>query len=113
MVCASRLAIGFTKADISTRYLYAGGGISLLMDWVKSEIILIVGRWCSDTMICYLHMTANIFTKGIAIKVFQTAPIRSPLPCMLETSTKRHSRDLTTPNTRGFWGPGTVSVWSS
>ena len=64
-------AIGFTEADISARYLYAGVVISLLMARVDPNTIRLLGRWWSDVMIRYLHTMANSFSKDLAIKMFQ------------------------------------------
>ena len=41
------------------------------MAWVDPDTIRLVGRWRSDTMIRYLHMTAKSFTEGLSAKMFE------------------------------------------
>ena len=64
-------SIGFNEAEISAHSLRAGGEVALLMVWVDPYNICLVGRWRSDTIICYLHTTANSFTKGLSAKMFE------------------------------------------
>ena len=63
--------IGFTKTDISTRYLLAGGSMALLMARVDSDTIRLVGRWRGNTMLCYLHTTEKSFTEGLSANMFE------------------------------------------
>ena len=71
VIQAAGPAIGFTKPNISTRSLRAGGGMDLLMSWVKPDTILLVERWWSNTMLRYLQTTEMSFTKGIFAKMFK------------------------------------------
>ena len=71
VVRAAGPAIIFTKEDISARSLQAGGAMDLLMARVDPYIIRLVGRWRSDTMLRYLHTTANSFTEGISEEMFK------------------------------------------
>ena len=71
VLCAADPAIGFTKADISVSSLCAGQSIALLMAWVESNNIRLVGRWRSDMMIRYLYTTSKSFTEGLSVKIFQ------------------------------------------
>ena len=48
-----------------------GGGMDLLMARVDPDTIRLVGRWCSYTMLRYLHMTAKSFTEGLSDKMFE------------------------------------------
>ena len=66
VVQAASQSIGFTKADISVRYLHAGVGMELLVSWMDPDTTRLVVRWRSDTMFCYLHTTAKSFTEGLA-----------------------------------------------
>ena len=68
---AAGLSIGFTKADISACYLHTGEAMALLMARVDPDTIYLVGRWQSDTILCYLQMTTKSFTEGLSIKMFK------------------------------------------
>ena len=61
--------VGFTSEDLSARSMRAGGAISLLMARVDTDTILLVGRWRSNIMLCYLHTTAQTFTEGLAARM--------------------------------------------
>ena len=43
----------------------------MLMAWMDPDTTHLVGRWQSNTTLFYLHTTAKIFTKGLAVKIFQ------------------------------------------
>ena len=43
----------------------------LLMACVNTDTIRLVGRWCSDVMLRYLHTTAKTFTEGLASRMVQ------------------------------------------
>ena len=58
--------IGFTNSDIRALSLHVGGTMALLMERVDPYIIGLVGRWRRNTMLCYLHKTANIFTESLS-----------------------------------------------
>ena len=45
--------------------------MALLMAWVDPDNIRLMGRWCSDTMLCYLHTMINIFKGGLIVCMFQ------------------------------------------
>ena len=51
--------------------MWAGGSMALLMARVDMDTIRLVGRWRSDVMLRYLHMTANTFTEGLASHMVQ------------------------------------------
>ena len=69
--CAADPSIGLSEADISVCSTCAGGAMELLVEQVYPDTIRLVGRWRIETMIHYLHTTANIFTEGLATKIFQ------------------------------------------
>ena len=43
----------------------------LIMARVDPDTTRLMGRWCSDTMLCYLHTMTYIFTDGLFIHMFQ------------------------------------------
>ena len=45
--------------------------MALLMSQVDPDTIRLVGRWRSDTVLRYLHMTTKTFTEVVAIKKFE------------------------------------------
>ena len=51
--------LGFTHHDVSTISFRAAGAIALLCSGVENDIISLIGRWRSDKMMQYLHMTAD------------------------------------------------------
>ena len=63
--------IGFAEAEFSARSLRVGGGMDLFMARLDPDTIHLVGRWRSDTMLRYLHTTANSFTEGLSAKFFE------------------------------------------
>jgi hypothetical protein len=52
-------ALGFLPTDISTKSLWAGGAMALLLAQVDTDIIRLLGRWRSDEMLRYLHLQAQ------------------------------------------------------
>ena len=44
--------------------------MDILMAWVDSDTIRLVGRWLSDTILRYFHTTAKSFTEGLLVKMF-------------------------------------------
>ncbi len=62
-LCASVTALGpglgFVAADISARSLRSAGAMALLCANVNMDTIRLVGCWCSDEMLRYLHMQAQ------------------------------------------------------
>ena len=51
--------------------MQAGGAMALLMAHVDTDTIRLVGKWRSDAMLCYLHMTAQTFTEGLVARIVQ------------------------------------------
>ena len=66
-----RPQVGFTLEDVSARLIQAGGAMALFMARVDTDTIRLVGRWCSNVMLCYLHTTAQTFTEGLASRMVQ------------------------------------------
>ena len=52
-------SIGLLPRDISARSLRAGGAMALLLGKVDTDTIKLVGRWRSDAMLVYLHVSAR------------------------------------------------------
>ena len=44
----------------------AGGAMYLLMERVDTYTIRLVGRWCSNIVLRYLHTTEQTFKEGLA-----------------------------------------------
>jgi hypothetical protein len=51
-------ALGFLASDVSACSLRAAGAMALLCAQVDSDKIKLLGRWCSDEMLRYLHVQA-------------------------------------------------------
>ena len=49
----------------------SGGAMALLMAYVDTDTISLVGRWRRDVMLRYLHTTAQTFMEGLASRVVQ------------------------------------------
>ena len=45
--------------------------MALLIDRFDTETIRLVGRWRSNTMLRYLHMSAQTFTLSLATRMVQ------------------------------------------
>ena len=58
--------IGISPADISARALRAGGAMALLCANVDHNTIRLVGRWCLDAMLRYLHIQASALVAPLA-----------------------------------------------
>lgn len=58
--------LGFLSSEISARSLRAGGAMALLVSDVDTDMIRLLGRWRSDEMFRYLHLTADPITKDFA-----------------------------------------------
>ena len=51
--------LGFLKNEVSARSLRAGGAMALLVAKVDPDVIRLLGRWRSDEMLRYLHLSAQ------------------------------------------------------
>ena len=45
--------------------------MALLMGQVDPDTLGLVGRWRSNTVLCYLQTTVKSFTEGLSIKMFE------------------------------------------
>ena len=58
--------LGFLPHEVSARSLRAGGATALLCAKVDPDIIQLLGRWRSDEMLRYLHLSAEPVMKDFA-----------------------------------------------
>jgi hypothetical protein len=65
------LDLGFLPNEVSARSLRAGGATALLVGKVDPDIIQLIGRWRSDEMLRYLHLSAEPVMKDFARKMLQ------------------------------------------
>ena len=76
--------LGFLPAKISACSLRAAGTMSLLVAQVDTNNIQILGRWRSDKMFRYLHLTAEPIMKQFASKMLNADYTLAPsqlVPC--------------------------------
>lgn len=58
--------LGFLPSEVSARSLRAAGAMALLVAKVDPDIIRLLGRWRSDEMLRYLHLSAEPLMKDFA-----------------------------------------------
>jgi hypothetical protein len=63
--------VGLVEADVSVRSMGIGGAMTLICAQVDDNIILLLGRWQSDTMLCYLHLQARPVMRKFAAQMLQ------------------------------------------
>lgn len=61
--------VGLSPMDVSTRLMHAGGAMALLLAGVGVERIKLLGRWCSDIVMRYLHTTARPLLRGFTTRM--------------------------------------------
>jgi hypothetical protein len=61
---------GIPPAELSARSLRAGGAMALLCADIDTDVIKLLGRWHSDSMIRYLHVQAQPITHRMAARMF-------------------------------------------
>ena len=61
---------GLLDSDISARSMRAGGAMALLLAGVPEDTIKLLGRWKSNAVLAYLHISAKELTKGYSQKMF-------------------------------------------
>jgi hypothetical protein len=75
--------LGLQPSDISVRAIRAGGAMALLLGNVDYATIQLIGRWRSDQILRYLHVSArpimqchaSIMTQNSAFRQFPTPTI--------------------------------------
>jgi len=60
---------GFLPEDISAHSLRALGAMALLCARVDTNIIQLLGHWCSNAMLRYLHVQAELVMHDFAAKM--------------------------------------------
>jgi len=63
---------GISPANISARSLRAGGAMALLVGGCDANIIKLLARWRSDSMMRYLHQRATPIAQKLAASMFQS-----------------------------------------
>ena len=51
--------VGLRPEEVSARSLRASGAMAMLLGGIDGDVIRILGRWHSDTMLRYLHVSAE------------------------------------------------------
>ena len=77
-------SLGFVASEVSARSLRAAGAMALLVSGVDTDIISMLGRWRSDEMFRYLHLTAEPIMRKFAAKMLQADYTMAPsqlVPC--------------------------------
>ena len=64
--------MGFLPIEVSARSPHAAGAMALLVANVDPDIMQIIGRWRSDEMFCYLHLTAESIMRHFAPMMLNT-----------------------------------------
>lgn len=70
--------LGFTAEEVSARSLRAGGAMALLVAEVDTDVIRLLGRWRSDEMFRYLHLTAEPIMRNFAHRMLHADYTISP-----------------------------------
>lgn len=70
--------LGFTPDEVSARSLRAGGAMALLVSKVDTDIIRLLGRWRSDEMFRYLHLTAEPIMRNFAKRMLNADYTMAP-----------------------------------
>jgi hypothetical protein len=74
-------SLGLKPGDISARALRAGGAMALLLGKVDYATIQLIGRWRSDQILRYLHVSARPIMQGHASLMTQNSAYRQfPTP---------------------------------
>ncbi len=61
--------LGVLLTDISAYSLRASGAMALLCTQVDTDVICLLGRWCSDEMLRYLHIQAEPVMRDFAARM--------------------------------------------
>ena len=67
------------RFDVSARSLRAAGAMALLVAEVDPDIIKILGRWRSNEMFRYLHLSAEPIMKDSASRMLRADYTLAPL----------------------------------
>ena len=70
--------LGFLPSEVSARSLRAAGATALLVANVDPDVIRLLGRWRSDEMLRYLHVSAEPVMRHFARKMLQVEHTLAP-----------------------------------
>ena len=70
-VCFLGADLGFLASEVSARSLRAAGATALLVANVDPDVIRLLGRWRSDEMLRYLHLSAEPVMRLFARQMLQ------------------------------------------
>ena len=69
--------VGYTRADVSSHSLRAGGAMAMHLNKVDPNTIKKQGRWRSDTFLMYIHEQLSSFAAGLSTKMSTHIPFRN------------------------------------
>ena len=69
--------LGYTRDDVSSHSLRAGGAMAMHLNGVSPEAIKKHGRWKSNTFLMYIHEQISAFTAGLSTKMSNAIPFRN------------------------------------
>ena len=70
--------LGFLPSEVSARSLRAAGATALLVANVDPDVIRLLGRWRSDEMLRYLHLSAEPVMRRFASQMLQAEYTLAP-----------------------------------
>jgi hypothetical protein len=68
--------LGYGEKDISSHSLRAGGAMAMHLNKIDVLTIQKMGRWKSDTFMCYIHDQISTFAAGLSKKMSNDIPFR-------------------------------------
>ena len=68
--------LGYTRDDISTHSLRAGGAMAMHLNGIDTKTIQKMGRWRSETFLMYIHEQISAFAAGVSVKMSHHIPFR-------------------------------------
>ena len=70
--------LGFLPSEVSACSLHAAGATALLVANVDPDVIRLLGRWRSDKMLRYLHVSAEPVMRHFATQLLQAEYTLAP-----------------------------------
>ena len=68
--------LGYTPNDVSSHSLRAGGAMAMHLNKIDILTIRKMGRWKSDTFLCYIHDQISAFAAGVSTQMSNDIPFR-------------------------------------
>ena len=65
------LQVVFKPEYVSSCSMPYVGDMDLLLASIDTNTIRLVGRWCRNFMMCYLHTSSQKYTSGMAVRMVQ------------------------------------------